>query len=117
MTIGDATRGRPLHRVDGARWPGLAVAVTRDGALVHQAAYGMADLAQGVPLGPRTVMRIGSQTKQFTVLLALLLEREGLLSLDDSVHRYVSWLPPTPAPSRSGSSPRTPPASGTSSSC
>lgn len=82
----------------GLGTPGLAVALTCDGALAHEGLYGMADLAQGVPIGPRTVMRIGSQTKQFTVLLALQLEREGLLSLDDEVHRYVPWLPPTAAP-------------------
>ena len=78
--------------------PGLVVAATRHGEVVHQGAYGMADLAQSVPLGPRTVMRIGSQTKQFTLLLALLLEREGKLSLNDSVHRYAPWLAATPAP-------------------
>lgn len=98
MTIGDARVDGLFTGWAGPDQPGLVVAVTRDGALVHQAAYGMADLAQSVPLGPRTVMRIGSQTKQFTVLLALLLEREELLSLDDPVHRHVPWLLPTPAP-------------------
>ncbi len=78
--------------------PGLVVGATRSGRMVHQGAYGMADLAQDVPLGPRTVMRIGSQTKQFTVLLALMLEREGRLSMNDPVHRYAPWLAPTPHP-------------------
>ena len=76
----------------GSDAPGLVVAATRGGAIVHQGAYGMADMAQGVKLGPRTVMRIGSQTKQFTVLLALMLEREGKLDLNDPVHRYAPWL-------------------------
>jgi CubicO group peptidase (beta-lactamase class C family) len=78
--------------------PGLVVAVSQDGAVTHQAAYGLAELAHGTPLGPRTVLRIGSQTKQFTVLLALLLEREGRLSLEDEVHRHAPWLAPTPTP-------------------
>ena len=78
--------------------PGVVVAATLDGAIVHQGAYGMADLAHRIPLGPRSVLRIGSQTKQFTVLLALLLEREGKLALDHPVHRYAPWLAPTPAP-------------------
>lgn len=82
----------------GPDTPGLVLAATRDGAIVHQAAHGMADLAHQIPLTPQSVLRIGSQTKQFTVLLALLLEREGKLSLDDSVHRYAPWLAPTPAP-------------------
>ena len=80
----------------GPDTPGLVVAATRDGALVHQGAYGMADLAQGIPLGPRTVIRIGSQTKQFTVLLALMLEREGRLDMNAPVHRYAPWLAKLP---------------------
>lgn len=76
----------------GPDTPGLVVAATRGGAVVHQGAYGMADLAQGIPLGPRSVIRIGSQTKQFTVLLALMLEREGKLDLHDPVRKYAPWL-------------------------
>lgn len=82
----------------GPDTPGLVVAARRGGAVVHQGAHGMADLAHGIPLGPRSLIRIGSQTKQFTVLLALLLEREGRLDLDDPVHKYAPWLAPTPAP-------------------
>lgn len=82
----------------GPDTPGLVVAATRGGAVVHQGAYGMADLAHGIPLGPRSAIRIGSQTKQFTVLLALMLEREGRLELDAPVHRYAPWLGPLPHP-------------------
>ena len=86
-----------------ARWtgddtPGAVVAVTRHGEIVHEAAYGMADIAHGIKLDSRSVLRIGSQSKQFTVLLALLLEAAGKLSLDDEVHRHVPWLPAYPAP-------------------
>ena len=76
----------------GADTPGLVVAATRDGAIVLQGAYGMAELANGVALGPRSLIRIGSQTKQFTVLLALMLEREGKLDMNAPVHRHAPWL-------------------------
>jgi CubicO group peptidase (beta-lactamase class C family) len=56
----------------------------------------MADLAHAVPLDSRSVIRIASQSKQFTVLLALILEAEGKLSLDDDVRRYLPWLPAYP---------------------
>ena len=82
----------------GADTPGLVVAATRDGAVVHQGAYGMAELANGVALGPRSLIRIGSQTKQFTVLLALMLECEGKLDMDAPVHRYAPWLGSLPYP-------------------
>ena len=82
----------------GADTPGAVVGVTRHGQILHEAAYGMADIAQSVKLDRRSVLRIGSQSKQFTVLLALLLEAEGKLSLDDEVHRHAPWLPAYPAP-------------------
>lgn len=78
--------------------PGVAVAVTHRGKVIHQACYGMADMAHAAPLTPRSVIRIGSQTKQFTVLLALMLEAEGKLSMDDDVHRHLNWLPKFEAP-------------------
>lgn len=80
----------------GPDTPGLVVAATRGGSIVHQGAYGMADLAQGIPLGPRSVIRIGSQTKQFTVLLALMLEREGKLDMNAPVRRFAPWLAELP---------------------
>lgn len=90
-------------RIDAlfARWarpdsPGAAVSVTRHGREIHRGCYGMADLAHAVPIDERTVIRIGSQTKQFTVLLALMLEAEGKLSLEDDVRRHLPWLPEYP---------------------
>jgi CubicO group peptidase (beta-lactamase class C family) len=85
----------PWSRPDS---PGAVIAVTRHGDLIHEAAYGMADLAHGIPLDHRSLIRIGSQSKQFTVLLALMLEAEGKLSLDDEVHRHAPWLPAYPWP-------------------
>jgi CubicO group peptidase (beta-lactamase class C family) len=73
--------------------PGLMVAVTRGGQAVYKRCAGMADLAHGIPLSPTTVVRIASQSKQFTVLLTLMLEAEGKLSLDDDVRDHCPWLP------------------------
>ncbi len=76
--------------------PGVVVGVTRHGVPIHEGCYGMADLAHGIPLDRQSVIRIGSQSKQFTVLLALMLEAEGKLSMDEDVHRYAPWLPAYP---------------------
>ncbi|MBL8701612.1 MAG: beta-lactamase family protein [Alphaproteobacteria bacterium] len=77
----------------GAGTPGAVVGVSLAGRVVHEAGYGMASLAHGVPLDRRSVIRIGSQTKQFCVLLALMLAAEGRLDLDDEVQRHAPWLP------------------------
>jgi CubicO group peptidase (beta-lactamase class C family) len=79
--------------VDGTREPGCAVGVRRDGRVVLARGYGMANLEHGVPIGPSTVFRIGSVSKQFTAAAVHLAAREGELSLDDPVRR---WLPDLP---------------------
>jgi CubicO group peptidase (beta-lactamase class C family) len=68
----------------GAR-PGGAVAVVRAGELVYRAAFGMADVATLAPFRPDHRFPIASVTKHMTVFCLLLLEREGLVSLDDRV--------------------------------
>jgi CubicO group peptidase (beta-lactamase class C family) len=102
------TDAKPLpadlnSRIDAlfARWdrpdsPGASVSVVRHGREIHRGCYGMADLAHGVKIDERTVIRIGSQTKQFTVLLALMLEAEGKLSMADDVRAHLPWLPEFP---------------------
>lgn len=77
---------------DGAS-PGIAVAVTR-GEAVYRRCVGLADIAHAVPLSAKTVIRIASQSKQFTVLLTLMMEAEGKLSLNDDVRDHCPWLPP-----------------------
>ncbi len=78
--------------------PGVVWATTQDGVETASGSVGMADIAQQVKLDRRSVIRIGSQTKQFTVLLALMLEAEGKLSMEDEVHVHAPWLPTYPAP-------------------
>lgn len=74
--------------------PGCAVGVRHNGRVVHRAGYGLADLEHRVPITPGTVFYTGSLSKQFTATAVALAEREGLLSADDPIRR---WLPEMPA--------------------
>jgi CubicO group peptidase (beta-lactamase class C family) len=47
----------------------------------------------GVPITPATVFDIGSVSKQFTALAVLLLAKDGKLSLDDEIQRFVPEVP------------------------
>jgi len=69
--------------------PGAAVAVIRNGEIVYQKGFGMADLERGVPITPESVFEIGSISKQFTAMCILLLENDGKLALDDDIRTYV----------------------------
>src|SRR5262245_9521098 len=73
--------------------PGCAVAVVRDGKIVYQRGYGMANLEHRVPITPATLFQIGSISKQFTAFLIHLLASAGLLALDDDVRKHVPELP------------------------
>jgi len=72
--------------------PGCALAVYRDGVIAYAKGYGESSLEHRVRITPRTVHDIGSTSKQFTAFAVLLLERDGKLSLDDDVRRYIPEL-------------------------
>src|SRR5215203_1878228 len=56
-------------------------------------ALGVADRTSQEPMTPEVHHRIGSITKMFTGTLLLQAEDEGLLSLDDTIDRYVEGVP------------------------
>jgi CubicO group peptidase (beta-lactamase class C family) len=72
--------------------PGLAVAVVASGAIVHAAAYGLADLRSATPVEPGTIFHLASCGKQFTGLGILMLAQERRLRLDDPVGSYIPPL-------------------------
>lgn len=74
--------------------PGLALVVVKDGRIVREAGYGLANVEHGVPVTPDTVFQSASVGKTFTAALVLLLEKDGKLKLDDPVSRYLDNTPP-----------------------
>src|SRR4249920_303289 len=73
--------------------PGCAVAVARDGKLLYAKGYGVANLEQSVSITPDSVFDIGSTSKQFSASSILLLEKQGKLSVNDDVRKYIPELP------------------------
>ena len=69
------------------------VLVARDGNIVLDKAYGMANLELEVPNTPDTKFRLGSITKQFTAAAILLLEERGKLKVDDRVKTHLPDAP------------------------
>jgi CubicO group peptidase (beta-lactamase class C family) len=75
--------------------PGCAVAVSHNGKLVANRAYGSADLERDVPLNPNTIFDAGSVVKQFVAASVLLLVEDGRLSLTEDIRKYIPELPDT----------------------
>ncbi len=73
--------------------PGAAVQVWRDGRTLFSKAYGMANLAYGIPFETDTRTNIGSTSKQFTAFAIMLQADRGLLSLDDDIRKHIPELP------------------------
>ncbi|WP_245644022.1 serine hydrolase domain-containing protein, partial [Paraburkholderia oxyphila] len=72
--------------------PGLVVGVALHGQVLYRRGFGLASLEHGVVNTPATRLRIGSTSKHFTALLALLLAEEGKLDLDASIRTYIPEL-------------------------
>jgi CubicO group peptidase (beta-lactamase class C family) len=93
-------RDQALAKVDAlfAQWnkagsPGCSVAVSRNGTVLYEHGYGMANVELGVPITTETILGAASISKQFTAMSILLLAQHGRLSIDDEVSRYVpEWM-------------------------
>lgn len=78
--------------VETGKLVGTLLAVSRHGETVHRAAAGLADRERNVPMREDTLFRIYSMTKPVTSVAFMMLVEEGLVSLDDPVHRFIpSW--------------------------
>ena len=82
-----------FERFDRTDSPGCALGVYQDGKVLYARGYGMASLEHGVALSPRSVLDVGSISKQFTAMAMLMLQKEGTLSLDDPIRKYIPELP------------------------
>ncbi len=73
--------------------PGGVLLIAKEGDIVFEKAYGMANLELKVPMEEHMVFEIGSITKQFTAVSILMLMEEGKLSLDDDITKFIEDYP------------------------
>jgi CubicO group peptidase (beta-lactamase class C family) len=69
--------------------PGCAVGVSRNGRVVYERGYGMANLETGTPITPASIFHVASVSKQFTAMAIMLLVSDGKLSVDDNIRKYI----------------------------
>jgi N-acyl-D-amino-acid deacylase len=81
------------------RWelPGGNVALAKDGRLVLNLGYGLADVDAGEPVQPTSLFRIASVTKAITAVAILTLVDAGRIALDDAVFPLLAFAPPAHA--------------------
>jgi len=76
--------------------PGVALAIIEHGQTIYSAQKGISDMEYGIPITDSTAFHIASVSKQFTAFIAVSLEREGKLSLDDNITKYLPELKELP---------------------
>ena len=84
-TVGDSIRsyiGRGLI-------PSAAVAVAKDGRIVFEAGFGLADRERNVAADARTMYSLASISKPFTATAIMQLVEEGKIDLDQPINRYL----------------------------
>jgi CubicO group peptidase (beta-lactamase class C family) len=73
--------------------PGVALALIKDGRILHRACHGLADIEKGIPVNPLTNFRLASVSKQFTAMCIMILTEKGKLSYDDSLRDILPEFP------------------------
>jgi CubicO group peptidase (beta-lactamase class C family) len=74
--------------------PGVALAITHNGEILTERAYGLASIQNNAPVTTGTRFAIASITKPITAMGILLLVEEGKVELDAPVSRYLTEAPP-----------------------
>ena len=75
--------------VDEGRIAGVVTLIARRGRVVHQDAYGMADIEAREPMRTDTYFRLFSMTKPVTSVALMTLYEEGKFQLDDELAEYL----------------------------
>lgn len=84
-----------LSEMQRQRSPAISIAVVRNGVVLKEKGYGLANLEQQSAASAATVYQTASVGKQFTAALVMLLVRDGKLSLDEPVSSYFPEAPPS----------------------
>jgi CubicO group peptidase (beta-lactamase class C family) len=72
---------------------GVSVLAARDGLVLFEKGYGLADMVHEIPATTETKFRIGSISKQFTAAAILKLQEQGKLSVTDKLSKYIPDWP------------------------
>lgn len=83
------------RQVEELKVAGAVVIAVKDGQVLHKAAFGHANIAQGRSMDPeQTVVRLASISKLFTAIAVMQLAEQGRLDLDRDIQDYVDFPVP-----------------------
>ena len=89
----DAIDDTVRHAIAERGTPGAVVTVVRNGTVIKNAAYGVADVELAVPMTTGTVFQLASASKPFAGVAIALLVDAGKLSFDQSIGELLPEVP------------------------
>jgi CubicO group peptidase (beta-lactamase class C family) len=72
--------------------PGVSLVIVKDDKVIYMKGLGVKDFEHNVPVTPDTLFAIGSSSKAFTAMAAVMSADEGKLSLDDSPKKFLPYF-------------------------
>lgn len=69
------------------------VLIAEKGKTIYQKSFGFSDFNKQIPLNDSSIFELASIGKQFTAMCILMLEKQGLLNLNDSLKKFFPELP------------------------
>ena len=75
--------------IDAGKIAGALTVIARRGEIAHFSPLGLADVERNKPVREDTIFRIYSMTKPLTTVAFMTLVEQGLVALDDPVHRVI----------------------------
>ncbi len=82
-------------RMESKNIPGMAFLIAKDGKILDQGYYGKANLEVDADVSEKSVFAIASMSKTYIAATILFMAEQGILSLDDSVKKYITEAPDT----------------------
>ncbi len=77
---------------DKENHPGTQIGITYKGKIIFEHNYGLADMERNVEITSESLFDIASMSKQFVAVCIMLMEKDGLLKIEDSVHSFFPDL-------------------------
>ncbi len=72
--------------------PGMALAIVKDGEIIFERGFGLADIESGRAVDGETLFAIGSSSKAFTAAVIATLIDEGTMGWDEPATTYLPWF-------------------------
>ena len=100
IASGNTSRFTLADRMERYGVPGVAIAVLKDGKILHAGGFGVLQAGGQDPVNADTLFSVGSVSKVATATLLLKMQAEGLIDVDTDIRQYLqTWqLPESDTP-------------------